>query len=81
MKPFRRSEQPNLRQFAMFRHHRDLDRRLHDLLSVPIVVAEELRSGQGAALRLPASPHAPTGILTTLAAWLSPPPRHHAPYA
>ena len=36
---------------------------------------------QGAALRLPASPHAPTGILTTLAAWLSPPPRHHAPYA
>lgn len=36
---------------------------------------------QGAALRLPAPRHAPAGILSTLAAWLSPPPRHHAPYA
>lgn len=36
---------------------------------------------QAATLRLPARPDAPAGVLSALAAWLSPPPRHHAPYA
>lgn len=36
---------------------------------------------QGAPMQLPARQHAPAGILSALAAWLSPPPRRHAPYA
>lgn len=36
---------------------------------------------QGTALQLPAFPRVSESILSTLSAWLSAPPRHHAPYA